>query len=115
MHVPSWKRLSYIRDSSVYEVIVLRRNGDVLVRGGSHFTEFQRALFLGSTAGGGSLERRTIEIGFGMRFYSGDLFLITSPVQSLFRGPAGAATESAAVREAGVTQESRSSSTGAVS
>jgi len=87
-----------------------------LVRGGRHYTEFQRALFLGSTAGGGWLDRRTIEIGFGMRFYSGAGLLITSPVQSLLRGPAAAAaTVCAAAREAGVARESLSSSTDAVS
>jgi hypothetical protein len=97
--------------SSVYEVIVLRRDGDVLVRG-RRLTEFQRALFLGSTAGGSWVEPRTIEIGFGMRFYLGDRFLITSPVQSLSRGPAGAAmTECAAAGVAGVPRESRRSST----
>jgi hypothetical protein len=102
--------------SSVYEVIVLRRDGDVLVRGGRQFTEFQRALFLGSTAGGGWVERRTIEIGFGMRFYLGDRFLITSPVQSLSRGPAGAAIgDCAAATEAGVPRDSRRSSTNTAS
>ena len=40
--------------ASVYELIVLRGDeGDVLVRGGSHFTEFRRVLFVGSTADGG--------------------------------------------------------------
>ena len=59
--------------SSVYEVIVLRGDeGDVLVRGGRHFTEFRRVLFLGSTADSGALEPRTIDIGLRMKFVVGD-------------------------------------------
>jgi hypothetical protein len=50
--------------SSVYELVILRgERGDVLLSGGRHFTEFQPALFLGSTAEGGSLEPRTLDIG----------------------------------------------------
>jgi hypothetical protein len=48
--------------SSVYELIVRRGDrGDVLLRGGEHFRELRRVVFLGSTADGGSLEPRTIE------------------------------------------------------
>jgi hypothetical protein len=84
--------------ASVYELIVLRGDeGDVLVRGGSHFTEFQRILFVGSTANGGSLHPRTIDIGLRMQFICGDRLVITSAVQSLSRRPASAAsTECAA-------------------
>jgi hypothetical protein len=79
--------------ASVYELIVLQGDeGDVLVRGGTHFTEFQRVLFLGSTADGGSLKPRTIDIGLRMSFRFGDRFIITSPVQSLSRRPATAST-----------------------
>ena len=43
--------------SSVYELVVLRGDrGDVLVRGGRHFTEFSPVVFLGSVADDGSLE-----------------------------------------------------------
>jgi hypothetical protein len=77
--------------SSVYELIVLRGDrGDVLVRGGSHFTEFRRVLFLGSAAAGGALEPHTVDIGLRMTFGVDDRVVITSEVQSLSRGPATA-------------------------
>ena len=78
--------------SSEYELIVLGGDGDVLVRGGRHFTGFQRVLFLGSTADGSSLTPRTIEIGLRMIFKSGDQSIVTSPVQSVSRRPATAPT-----------------------
>jgi hypothetical protein len=78
--------------SSVYELIVLQGDrGDVLVRGGRHFTEFRRVLFLGSAAAGGALEPHTVDIGLRMTFGVDDRFVITSEVQSLSRGPATAA------------------------
>jgi hypothetical protein len=86
--------------ASVYELIVLRGDeGDVLVRGGSHFTEFRQVLFVGSTADGGSLHPRTIDIGLRMQFYCGDRLVTTSAVQSIAQRPASAAsTECAAGR-----------------
>jgi hypothetical protein len=79
--------------SSVYEFIVLRgRQRDVLLRGGRHFTEFSRVLFLGSTAVGGSLQPGTIEIGLRMQFICGDRLVTTSAVQSLSRRPTSAAS-----------------------
>jgi hypothetical protein len=69
---------------SVYELIVLRGDeGDLLLRGGSLFPEFCRVLFLGSTAEGGSLQLRTIEIGNRMRFMCGDRLITTTAVKSL--------------------------------
>ena len=86
--------------ASVYELVVLRGDeGDVLVRGGSHFTEFRRVLFVGSTADDGSLHPRTIDIGLRMRFICGDRLVTTSAVQLLSQRPASAAsTECAAGR-----------------
>src|SRR4029450_8055830 len=78
--------------SSVYELIVLREGQGVLVRGGRHFAEFQRVLFLGSTADGSSLKPRSIDIGLRMIFKCGARFIITSPVQSLSRRPATEST-----------------------
>jgi hypothetical protein len=79
--------------ASVYELIVLRGDeGDVLVRGGNHFTEFRRVLFVGSTADGGSLHPRIIDIGLRMQFMCGDRLVITSAVQSLSRRSASAAS-----------------------
>jgi hypothetical protein len=70
--------------SSVYELVVLRGDrGDVLVRGGGHFTEVTPVVFLGSIADDGSVEPHTIGIGLRMTFVSGDRFVITSSVQSV--------------------------------
>ncbi len=69
--------------SSVYELIVLPGHESVLLRGGSHFTEFRRALFLGSTADDGSFAPGTIDIGRRPRFICGDRVFITSAVESL--------------------------------
>ena len=75
--------------ASVYELIVLRGDeADVLVRGGRHFTEFQRVLFVGSTADSGSFHPRTIGIALRMQFICGDQLVTTSAVQSLSRHPA---------------------------
>jgi hypothetical protein len=84
--------------ASVYELIVLRgAEGDVLVRGGSHFPEFRSVLFVGSIAEDGSLHPRTIDIGLRMQFICEDQLVITSVVQSLTPGRASAAsTECAA-------------------
>jgi hypothetical protein len=77
--------------SSVYELIVLRgHQGRILVRGGSHFPKFRRALFLGSTADGVSVEPLSIGVGLRMKFVSGDRFFCTSAVQSIRRRPTGA-------------------------
>ena len=83
--------------ASVYELIVLRGDeGDVLLRGGSHFTEFRRVLFVGSTADDGSLHPSTIDIGLRMRFICGDRLVTTSAVQSVSRRPASAASSECA-------------------
>jgi hypothetical protein len=74
--------------SSVYELIVLGApDGEVLVRGGGHFPEFRRVLFLGSTVERGSLQPRTIETGNRMQFLCGDRLITTSAVQSVSRRP----------------------------
>jgi hypothetical protein len=70
--------------SSVYELIVLR-GGGVLVRDRRHFTEFRRAVFIGSTAEGGPLDPCTIDIGLRMLFVLDDRPFITSAVESIFR------------------------------
>jgi hypothetical protein len=95
IHIDScavWETILVNTRSSVYELIVLRGDGDVLVRGGTHFTEFQRVVFLGSTADGASLTPRTIDIGLCMIFKFGARLIITSPVQSLSRRPAPEST-----------------------
>jgi hypothetical protein len=85
--------------SSVYELVVLGGDrGDVLLRGGRHFKEFRRVLFLGSTAEGGSLQPRTIDIGLRMRFIVADGLFVTSAVESLSRHLASAASPECAQR-----------------
>ena len=83
--------------ASVYELIVLRGDEpDVLVRGGRHFTEFRRVLFVGSTADNGSFHPRILDIALRMQFICGDQLVTTSAVQSHSRHPAStASTESA--------------------
>jgi hypothetical protein len=79
--------------SSVYELIVLRgAQGLLVVRGGRHFPKFRRALFLGSLADDGAVAPRTIDVGLRMKFVSGNQSFLTSPVQSILRRPAGAAS-----------------------
>jgi len=64
---------------SVYELIVLHgEKGDVLVRGGSHFPEFRRVRFVGSTAGGAMLKLRTIDVGLEMEFHLGPGSIVTT-------------------------------------
>jgi hypothetical protein len=70
---------------STYEVVVLRGDGDVLVRGGRHFTEFERAVFLGSVADGRSFQPLTLDIGFRMRFVVAGGLFTTSEVESVSR------------------------------
>jgi hypothetical protein len=95
IHIDScaaWETVVAKTRSSVYELIVLGGDGDVLVRGGRHFTEFQRVLFLGSTADGSSLTPRSLDIGLRIIFKCGARLIITSPVQSLSRRPATEST-----------------------
>jgi hypothetical protein len=79
--------------SSVYELLVFRgEHGQVLVRGGKHFTTFCPVLFVGSTRHSGAIERHTIEIGLRMNFYFENMVIVTSAVQSLSRHSTTAAT-----------------------
>ena len=86
--------------SSIYELVVLRGDrGDVLVRGGTHFTEVTRVLFLGSIAEDGSVEPQTIGIGLRMKFFLGEQFVVTSPVQSLSLDNVSAASRECAAAQ----------------
>jgi len=85
IHIDSCAELETIivtTRSSVYELIVLPGRESVLLRGGSHFTEFRRAVFLGSTADDGSFAPGTFDIGRRLRFICGDHVFITSAVES---------------------------------
>jgi hypothetical protein len=71
---------------SVYEILVLDgRTGDILIRGGSDFPEFCRALFVGSTPDGRALKVNTIDVGLRMEFHLGQGTLITSSVTAVSR------------------------------
>jgi hypothetical protein len=90
---PAFETIIGETGSSVYELIVLQgERGKVLVRGGKHFTTFCLALFVGSIRHGGAIERHTIEIGLGMKFFFENMVILTSAVQSLSRRSATAAT-----------------------
>jgi len=79
--------------SSVYELVVVRGDhGHISVRGGSHFPEFQSALFLYSKRDDGLVAPRTIDIGLRMKFVSGDRSYLTSTVQSICRRPVSSAS-----------------------
>ena len=65
------------------------------MRGGSHFTEFRRVLFVGSTADRGSIHPRIIDIALRMHFICGDGQVTTSAVPSLSRPASTTSTESA--------------------
>jgi hypothetical protein len=82
----AWDTIVVKTRASVYVLIVLRGDaGNVLVRGGSHFTEFRRVLFAGSMADDGSRHPRTLDIGLRMQFICGNQLVTTSGVQSLSR------------------------------
>ena len=89
----AFERIVAETGSSVYEVIVVRgERGQVLVRGGRHFTTFCPAFFVGSTRPSGATARHTIEIGLRMQFYFEDKVVVTSGVRSISRHTTPAAT-----------------------
>ena len=80
---------------SVYEITVVRGDhGEVMVRGGMQFPGFRHAYLLGSTADDGSFGPQTIGVGLRMKFVSGDVFVLTSPVRSFSRLSASPRTRS---------------------
>ena len=69
-----------------YEVVVLPGNsGEVLVRGGCFFKEFQRARLAGSTFGGSAIRMKTIEVGCSLELHVDGTRIVTSPVESVLR------------------------------
>ena len=103
IHIPSCAASETIvvrTGASVYELIVLRGDcGEVLVRGGKRFAEFCPVLFVGSVRNGGPVARHTIDIGLCMKFYVENLVIVTSPVQSLSKHSASAATTECAATQ----------------
>ena len=89
----SHESIVVVTRGSIYELTVLRGDrGEVLVRGGRQFPELRQVWFLGSMAQDGSCHLLTIDIGLRMKFALGNTFVVTSPVRSLSRADAGAAS-----------------------
>jgi hypothetical protein len=81
-----FERIGVKTRHSFYEVIVLTgHRGEVLIRGGRYFSEFQRARLAGSTAGGSALKPRTIQVGLRMELILGGETISTSTVLALSR------------------------------
>ena len=69
-----------------YEVVVLPgSSGEVLVRGGRFFREFQPARLAGSTFGGSAIRMKTIEVGCPLELLVDGTRIVTSPVESVLR------------------------------
>ena len=75
---------------SVYQLIVVsRRTGEVMVRGGRFFPEFRPAILTGSRSAGNALKLRSLEVGLRMEFQTDKRFVITSAVEELSRTDLG--------------------------
>jgi len=68
--------------NSVYRVII-SNGSDVLVQGGTYFTEPTPAHVEGASAGGSSLKLGWIAIGLLMELRAGDRHIVTSPVVAI--------------------------------
>jgi hypothetical protein len=80
--------LSVQTRNSTYEIaVVSSQTGEVLVRGGRYFPEFQAARLTGSSLGGSFLKVRGIYVGFNVELQVGARSIITSPVRSISRLP----------------------------
>jgi hypothetical protein len=75
--------------NSVYELVVISgRDGEVLVRGGRLFPEFQPARLIGATDGGHTVKLLGVHLGLCMELFAGDRSVVTSPVLSVTHVPA---------------------------
>lgn len=71
---------------STYDVVVLSgHTGAVMVRGGSLFPEFRRAIITGSLSGGIAVKLRTIAVGLNLEFLVDGKSVITSGVRIISR------------------------------
>ena len=69
-----------------YELIVVDgKSGEVLVRGGQYFGDFQRAWLTGSILGASAIKVRTIVVGCPLEFRVDRTSITTSPVESVSR------------------------------
>ena len=72
--------------NSAYDVVVLSGDtGDVMVRGGSLFPEFRRAIVTASLFGGIAVLPRTIAVGLNLEFLIDGGAVVTSRVQAISR------------------------------
>lgn len=72
--------------NSVYELVVLAGDvGEVMIRGGRFFPEFQRAIVVGSIFGGSGVKVRTICVGLHLELCVDGKRLVTSRVQAAWR------------------------------
>jgi hypothetical protein len=71
---------------SDYELVVVDgESGEVLVRGGQYFGDFQRAWLTGSVLGASAIKVRTIVVGCPLEFRVDRTSITTSPVESVSR------------------------------
>lgn len=68
--------------NSVYEITVLG-GGEVMVRGGSFFPEWNAARLSGSTLGGSFLKKDWIGSGFSMEFLHNGRRIVTTRVREI--------------------------------
>jgi hypothetical protein len=68
--------------NSVYQVIIAK-GSDVLVQGGTYFTEPTPAHVEGASAGGSSLKLGWIALGLLMELRAGGRHIVTSPVVAI--------------------------------
>ena len=74
--------------NSTYEITVLSPpTGEILVRGGAFFPVVTRARLAGASLGGSFLKRHGIYVGFRLEFVSDQTPIVTTPVQTITRGP----------------------------
>ena len=72
--------------NSAYDVVVLSGDtGDVMVRGGSLFPEFRRAIVTASLFGGIAVLPRAIAVGLNLEFLIDGGAVVTSRVQAISR------------------------------
>jgi hypothetical protein len=80
------ERIVITTQNTVYDIIVLAgETGEVMIRGGRCFPEFQRAIVAGSSFGGSALKLRTICVGLHLEFRIARKTFVTSRVQSVSR------------------------------
>jgi hypothetical protein len=71
---------------SVYDIIVLSSDeGEVMIRGGRFFPEFQRATIAGSIFGGSAVKLRNICVGLHLELHVNGKSFVTSRIRAVSR------------------------------